>query len=135
VGIEAARNGSILVHDDVPGNLAARMVQENGDAAAAIAAAPHRLTLDLQVERSASTPLEPRGVLARWDTESRRLRMWSSTQTATGLRAAIAAKLQLDSSTSKSSRRTSAGGSASRSTTRGPKRCSSLLRHGPSNGR
>ena len=39
VGIEAARDGSILVHDDVPGNLAARMVQENGDAAAAIAAA------------------------------------------------------------------------------------------------
>src|SRR4029079_160637 len=96
VGIEAARDGSILVHDNVPGNLAARMVQENGDAVAAIAAAPHRLTLDLQVERSASTPLEPRGVLARWDTESRRLRRWSSTQTATGLRAAIAAKLQLD---------------------------------------
>ena len=33
VGIEAARDGTDLVHDDVPGNLAARMVQENGDAA------------------------------------------------------------------------------------------------------
>ena len=96
VGVEAARAGTALVHDDVPGNVAARMVQEHGDAVAAIASAPHRLTLDLQVERSASTPLEPRGVLARWDTESRRLRIWSSTQTATGLRAAIAAKLQLD---------------------------------------
>jgi carbon-monoxide dehydrogenase large subunit len=96
VGVEAARAGISLVHNDVPGNVAARMVQEHGDAVAAIASAPHRLTLDLQVERSASTPLETRGVLARWDTESRRLRIWSSTQTATGLRAAIAAKLQLD---------------------------------------
>jgi carbon-monoxide dehydrogenase large subunit len=95
VGIEAARAGDHLVHPDVAGNLAARMVQENGDAAAAIAAAPHRLALDLRVERSASTPLEGRGVLARWDPESARLRIWSSTQTATGLRAAVAAKLQL----------------------------------------
>ena len=55
---------------------------------AAIAAAPHALELDLYVERSASTPLEGRGVLARWDTESRRLRIWTSTQTSTGVRAA-----------------------------------------------
>jgi aerobic carbon-monoxide dehydrogenase large subunit len=96
VGIEAARDGARLVHDDVPGNLAARMIQEQGDAAAAITAAPHRLELDLRVERSASTPLETRGVLARWDTESARMRIWSSTQTATGLRAAVAAKLRLD---------------------------------------
>src|SRR5207248_2197535 len=67
-----------------------------GDAQAAIAGAPHRLTLDLTVERSASTPLETRGVLARWDTESQRLRLWSSTQTSTGVRAAVAAKLGLD---------------------------------------
>ena len=43
------------------------MVQERGDAAAAIAAAPHVLELDLEIERSASMPMEGRGVLARWD--------------------------------------------------------------------
>ncbi len=53
------------------------------------------LELDLYIERSASTPLEGRGVLARWDTESRRLRIWTSTQTSTGVRAAVAAKLDL----------------------------------------
>jgi len=95
VGIAAARAAADLVHDDVPGNVAARMRQSNGDADAAIAAAPHRISLDLDIERSASTPLEGRGVLARWDTESARLRIWSSTQTSTGLRAAIAARLEL----------------------------------------
>jgi aerobic carbon-monoxide dehydrogenase large subunit len=96
VGIEAARHADRLVHDDVPGNVAANYTQAYGDVDAAIASAPHRLSLDLAVERSASTPLETRGVLAEWDTESARLRVWSSTQTATGLRAAVAAKLGLD---------------------------------------
>jgi aerobic carbon-monoxide dehydrogenase large subunit len=95
VGVEAARDGEHLVHADVPGNVAAELTQSNGDAVAAIAAAPHRLELDLTIERSASSPLEGRGVLARWDTESRRLRIWTSTQTSTGVRAAVAAKLDL----------------------------------------
>ena len=96
VGIEAARTAERLVHDDVPGNLGARLEQATGDARAAIDAAPHRLTLDLTVERSASTPLEGRGTVARWDPDSGRLQVWSSTQTSTGLRAALAAKLGLD---------------------------------------
>ncbi|CAM2977068.1 aerobic carbon-monoxide dehydrogenase large subunit [Saccharomonospora xinjiangensis] len=96
VGIEAARAAERLVHPDVPGNVAARMEQSVGDADAAIASAPHRLTLELDIERSASMPLEGRGTVARWDTDSGRLQVWSSTQTSTGVRAAIAAKLQLD---------------------------------------
>jgi len=71
------------------------MVQENGDAAAAIAAAPRVLELDLEVERSASTPLEGRGVYARWDPADASLRVYSSTQASTSVRAALAAKLGL----------------------------------------
>ncbi len=96
VGVAAAREAAHLVHDDVPGNVAARLEQEVGDAAAAIAAAPHRLTLDLRIERSASMPLEGRGTVARWDLDSGRLQVWSSTQTSTGVRAAVAARLGLD---------------------------------------
>src|SRR5262245_29579779 len=95
VGVDAALAAEHLVHDDVPGDLAGHLVQSKGDAAAAIEAAAHELELDLYVERSASTPLEGRGVLARWDIESRRLRIWASTQTSTGVRAAVAAKLGL----------------------------------------
>jgi aerobic carbon-monoxide dehydrogenase large subunit len=96
VGVEAARRADHLVHDDVPGNVAARMEQSNGDVAAALAAAPHRLTLDLEIERSASMPLEGRGVVARWNADTGRLQVWSATQTSTGVRAAVAAKLGLD---------------------------------------
>ena len=95
VGLAAARAAQHLVHDDVPGNLAGNAVQENGDARAAISAAPHVLELDFEIERSASTPLEGRGVLARWDGQAQRMRIWTSTQTSTGVRAAVAAKLGL----------------------------------------
>jgi aerobic carbon-monoxide dehydrogenase large subunit len=95
VGVAAARDGLRLVHEDAPGNVAAHLVQEVGDARAAIAAAPHTLDLDLDVERSLCSPLEGRGVLARWDSDELALRVWSSTQTSTGLRAALAAKLAL----------------------------------------
>jgi aerobic carbon-monoxide dehydrogenase large subunit len=95
VGLAAARAAEHLVHDDVPGNLAGNEVQAHGDAAAAIDAAPHVLELDLQIERSASTPLEGRGVLASWDAQEHRLQIWTSTQTSTGVRAAVAAKLGL----------------------------------------
>ena len=96
VGIAAARAAERLVHEDVPGNVAARLEQNVGDAPAAIAAAPHRLTLDLDIERSASMPMEGRGTVARWDEDSARLQVWTSTQTSTGVRAAVAAKLGLD---------------------------------------
>ncbi|HET9841077.1 MAG TPA: aerobic carbon-monoxide dehydrogenase large subunit [Nocardioides sp.] len=96
VGLDGARGAEHLVHEDVPGNVAARLEQENGDARAAIASAPHTLSLDLTVERSASTPLEGRGTVARWDPDTGRMTVWTSTQTSTGVRAAIAAKLGMD---------------------------------------
>ena len=95
VGIPAAREAARAVHPDVPDNIAAHLVQEVGDARAAIAAAPHQLTLDLDIERSASMPMEGRGVYARWDAADRSLRVYSSTQTSTSVRFAIATKLDL----------------------------------------
>lgn len=96
VGIDAARNGDHLVHDDVPGNRAGVLEQGFGDADAALESAPNRLSLDVHIERSASTPLEGRGTVARWDEDLARLSVWTSTQNSTGVRAAIAAKLGLD---------------------------------------
>jgi aerobic carbon-monoxide dehydrogenase large subunit len=95
VGVEQARDGERLVHADVPGNAAATMVQEVGDAAARIEAAAHRQSLTLRIERSASMPMEGRGVLADWDADDRSLRVHTSTQTSTSVRQAIAAKLEL----------------------------------------
>ena len=95
VGIDAARAGADLVHADVPGNVAAVTTQELGDARAALAAAPRVLELDLTIERSLSSPLEGRGVHARWDAGDGRLRIRTSTQTSTGVRAAVANILEL----------------------------------------
>ena len=95
VGIDAARRAEHLVHHDVPGNVAAVTTQELGDARAAIAAAPRMLELDLAMERSLSSPLEGRGVHARWDADDQRLRIRTSTQTSTGVRAAVANILEL----------------------------------------
>ena len=55
VGIDNARRAEQLVHEDVPGNVAARMEQGFGDARGAIEAAPNRLVLEVEIERSAST--------------------------------------------------------------------------------
>jgi aerobic carbon-monoxide dehydrogenase large subunit len=90
VGIEAARAAGDLVHADVPGNVAAVTTQELGDARSAIATAPRVLELDFAMERSLSSPLEGRGVHAHWDADDGRLRIRTSTQTSTGVRAAVA---------------------------------------------
>lgn len=95
VGMERARTAEHLVHDDVPGNVAAHLVQEVGDAPSAIDAAPHTLDLDLDVERSASMPLEGKAVYARWDGPDESLRVYTSTQASTSVRAALAAILDM----------------------------------------
>ena len=95
VGIEPSATAQHLVHPDVPGNVAAVSTQGFGDVDRALAAAPHVLELHWDIERSASMPLEGKGVLARWDAGEGRLTLYSSTQTSTGVRGAVAAKLGL----------------------------------------
>jgi aerobic carbon-monoxide dehydrogenase large subunit len=95
VGVAAAREAQRAVHEDVPDNVSAHLLQSVGDVDAAMAAAPHTLELDLSVERSASMPMEGKGVLAQWDPVEGSMRVYSSTQTSTSVRAAVAAKLGL----------------------------------------
>ncbi|MDQ1603589.1 MAG: aerobic carbon-monoxide dehydrogenase large subunit, partial [Actinomycetota bacterium] len=51
VGVEGARRADRAVHADIPDNVAAHNVDEVGDVESALAAAGHRLTLDLEIER------------------------------------------------------------------------------------
>jgi CO/xanthine dehydrogenase Mo-binding subunit len=95
VGVQAAMRAEHAVHAEVPDNVAAHMVQSTGDVDGALAASPYTVDLSLTVERSASTPLEGKGVYARWDSDDRSLRVYSSTQTSTSVRFALAAKLGL----------------------------------------
>jgi aerobic carbon-monoxide dehydrogenase large subunit len=95
VGVDAAREARACVHEEIPDNVAARHHQETGDVEPALAASPRTLAFTQYVERSAGMPLEGKGVHARWDADDRSLRVHTSTQASTSVRAAIAAKLQL----------------------------------------
>lgn len=95
VGHEVAVAAVNAVHEEIPDNVAATLTQAIGDAPGAIAAAPNRLTFRLDIDRSASTPMETRGVYARWDADDLRMRVYSSTQTPTSVRAVVASFLEL----------------------------------------
>ena len=69
-----------LVHADVPGNRAARVVQRVGDPDAAFGKAEHVLRERLYIERSCGSPIEARGVVAEYDARTGQLQVWSSTQ-------------------------------------------------------
>ena len=81
-----------LFEEDMLGDDLEGESREVGRAHAELAAALHRLTLDLEIERSASMPMEGKGVYARWDGDENTLTFWTSTQTSTSARAAIAAR-------------------------------------------
>ncbi len=87
---EAAERAEHLVHDDVPGNVAAEMLQELGDVDAAMAKAPHRKQLRLRYERGAASPMEGRAVWARWSQSERKLTVYDSTQSPTSIRGGLA---------------------------------------------
>jgi CO/xanthine dehydrogenase Mo-binding subunit len=93
--LDAAREARHLVHDDVPDNVAAHLEQGTGDVAAGFRAAKHTLEFAVHPERSAATPLEGKGVYARWDADDSSLRVYSSTQVVSTLRGAIASRLGL----------------------------------------
>jgi carbon-monoxide dehydrogenase large subunit len=56
--VEAAAQAQALVHDDVPGNVAAELIQEAGDVVTALAAAPRRRHLRFRYERGAAASME-----------------------------------------------------------------------------
>ena len=95
---EAAERAEHLVHDDVPGNVAAEMLQEVGEVEGAIAKAPHRMKLRLRYERGAASPMEARAVWARWSRDERKLLVYDSTQSPTSIRGGLAVLFGLSES-------------------------------------
>src|SRR5207245_632817 len=87
---EAAAAASHLVHDDVPGNVAAEILQQAGGVDKTMTAAPHRKRLHLRFERGAASPMEGRAVWARWSQSEHRLTVYDSTQSPTSIRGGLA---------------------------------------------
>ena len=68
---DALAPGAPDVHVHRKGNLLIDFVQSYGDADAAVAAAPHRLTVNLKQHRGGAHPIETRGLVASFDAANR----------------------------------------------------------------
>ena len=84
----AAQTDAPLVHSDRPDNVLGRVTEEHGDVDAALKQADHVFRWRLEIERSASMPLEGRAIVARFD-EAGALLVYDSTQAPTGVRAGL----------------------------------------------
>ena len=84
-----------LVHQDVPGNVAAHLIQTVGDPDAVFTDASHVIRETLLMDRGAAMPMECRGVLARWDEHEEMLTCWISTQGPIPIRNGLAAIFHL----------------------------------------
>ncbi len=83
------------VHADLPDNCAGRWTVATGDVDAALKDADLVIRERFSIERGHGQPLEPRGIVARWDAVEETLTIWSSTQVPHTVRDGIAAALQL----------------------------------------
>lgn len=77
----ALASGAVLVHAGSTGNVAVNIVQKAGDPDAALAAAPHVLRETFVVTRGGGHSMEGRAIASRYDTATRELTVWDSTQT------------------------------------------------------
>jgi aerobic carbon-monoxide dehydrogenase large subunit len=91
----ALSENSPTVHDDVRGNVAARVRQRKGDYAVAVTHADHVIRRRFHYEHGASMPMETRGVVAKWDAKANHLTVWDTTQAPVFVRNGLAGMLGL----------------------------------------
>jgi carbon-monoxide dehydrogenase large subunit len=84
-----------LIHEDLPQNLNAHVIQRKGAYEAARAGADVVLRRRFVYDRGTAAALENRGLVASWDAKSESLTMWDTTQAPIPIRNGIAAMLGL----------------------------------------
>jgi carbon-monoxide dehydrogenase large subunit len=87
--------GAPRVHDDLPDNIAAEVVQRKGDYTQALQNAAHVIRRRYRYDRGASIPMETRGIVADWDAKADRMTVWDTTQAPVVIRNGLAAMLGL----------------------------------------
>ena len=91
---QALKDGSPLVHDDVPGNIAGRIQRAVGDIDAAFAGADIVLRERFITARAAGAAIEPRSILAQ-QKDGGGITLWDSTQAPHSVRRGVARALEL----------------------------------------
>ena len=84
-----------LVHDDLPQNLNAHVVQRKGDYAKALKKADVRIKRRFAYDRGTAAAMENRGIVAGWDPRDQELTIWDTTQAPIPIRNGLAAMLGL----------------------------------------
>lgn len=93
---DAIKEGGPRAHSRLPHNRLAEFGFAYGDTAAAFDGAAHVIAQQYRVERGGSHSMEGRGVLARPDSLTGRLDVWSSTQTPHALKKILGALLGIE---------------------------------------
>jgi aerobic carbon-monoxide dehydrogenase large subunit len=91
----ALEPGSALVHEQFGTNLIGEFAVAKGDAAAALARAPHTLRRRFYSHRYTGVPMECRGVVSEYDRRTDSVTIWSATQVVHSVRREAAAVLRL----------------------------------------
>jgi carbon-monoxide dehydrogenase large subunit len=92
----AAASTDVLVHPELGTNVARAVVAgPDPELDEIFATAPHVVEQTFRQARAAHVPMEPRGIVARWDRWDERMRIWSSTQNPYEVRAFCARLLGL----------------------------------------
>jgi carbon-monoxide dehydrogenase large subunit len=92
---KALEPNSVLVHDDLESNLAAKLFQQKGDYESARKEADLIIKRRIVIERGAAAAMENRGIVAHWDAKSQHLTIWDTTQAPIPIRNGTAARLGL----------------------------------------
>src|ERR1700730_15941384 len=88
--------GSALVHDDLGCNVSAHVRQAKGNYALAAAKADRIIKRRFWYEHGISSPIETRGVVARWDARANHMTIWDTTQAPVFVRNGLAGVLGLN---------------------------------------
>lgn len=96
VDLQAAlEENAPLVHEGVPHNVGAHVVQKKGDYEAARQNAAHVLKRRFWYDRGTAAAMENRGIVAQWDSRAQRMTIWDTTQAPIPIRNGLAAMLNL----------------------------------------
>ncbi|MEX1143493.1 MAG: xanthine dehydrogenase family protein molybdopterin-binding subunit [Anaerolineales bacterium] len=92
---KALQKDAALIHDDLPDNMAAHVVQQKGNYETAKAKADLVIKREFFYDRGTAAAMENRGIVAAWDAKAARLTMWDTTQAPVIIRNGIASMLGL----------------------------------------
>jgi CO/xanthine dehydrogenase Mo-binding subunit len=84
-----------LLHEDLPSNLAAHVIQEKGNYNAIVEQADLVIKRRLVYDRGTAAAMENRGIVASWDGKSAQLTVWDTTQAPIFIRNGLAGMLGL----------------------------------------